>query len=703
MALSGGRTTMLRLAVTAVGVGVGVTLLLIALAGQSAMQGRAERSGWHSADDTTAAAAAADDPALFLSVADYHHGDTLRRAYVAALGPRPPVPPGLDELPGPGEMAVSPAMQRLLERTPDDRLDDRFPGRIVATIGDAGLASPDEEVALIGRTPEQLGAVRSDELETVRGFDVLPADYAFLVGLRFLLGVVTALLLVPVVVFIVMATRVAAAHRQQRLAALRLAGATRRQTATIAAVETGLAAAAGSVLGYLGYEIGRRLVAATATFQGDHFHVDDAVVAPRLLAVVLVGMPILAMVVTVATLGRVQAGPLATTRQAYGRLPSPWRALPFVAGVAGQWALAIDPLADALGDGLVDRLAPLLVIATMVGFVALGPWVCLLAGRLLARTTRSLPGLIAARRVAADPHATFRVVGGVVLAAFAVTYAASLTGPATRSESTTGGSGDRTLLAGTVEVIAGGADIETVAPLLAAHPDAVVAFADPGGGGELVGSCRDLARMVTVRCAAGAFVPDGDVTVHERDGLEGRTDLAVRAVYVPTDPADDSPAAEDRVRTEAAELVPNAIIHARGDQPDPDVDFLTSVGQILRLGWCFVMIVAACSLAVGMVAGIVERRRPFALLRASGLRPGELRRVVLLETAAAMVLTATAGVVLGMGASLALARLGDLGWAWPDAGSLGLVGVAVVAALALSTLVLPLLDVATRHDAVRYE
>jgi ABC-type antimicrobial peptide transport system permease subunit len=104
-----------------------------------------------------------------------------------------------------------------------------------------------------------------------------------------------------------------------------------------------------------------------------------------------------------------------------------------------------------------------------------------------------------------------------------------------------------------------------------------------------------------------------------------------------------------------------------------------------------------------MAAGLVERRRPFALLRASGLRPGELRRMVLLETAVSMLLTAGAGVVLGMGASYALARLGDLGWAWPDAGALGLVGVAVGAALALSAVVLPLVDVATRYDAVRFE
>jgi hypothetical protein len=227
------------------------------------------------------------------------------RGYVAALGPRPPVPPGLERLPGPGEVAVSPAMRRLLGSTPDDELDDRYPGRVIATIGDEGLAHPDQLVALIGRTPGQLGEVTSRSLHRVRGFGSLPSGYAFYQGIRVLLLLGAVLLLLPVIIFIVMATRVAAAHREQRLAAIRLVGATRLQAAVVAAVETGLGAVAGTVLGWAGYEAGRRILAATLTFQGARFFVDDVVVAPWLLALVLAGVPLLAMLATVVALGRV--------------------------------------------------------------------------------------------------------------------------------------------------------------------------------------------------------------------------------------------------------------------------------------------------------------------------------------------------------------------------------------------------------------
>jgi hypothetical protein len=133
-----------------------------------------------------------------------------------------------------------------------------------------------------------------------------------------LLGAV--LLLVPVIIFIVMATRVAAAHREQRLAAIRLVGATRLQAAVVAAVETGLGAVAGTALGWAGYEAGRRILAATLTFQGARFFVDDVVVAPWLLALVLAGVPLLAMLTTIVAPGRVQAGPLAISR--HGRRPA---------------------------------------------------------------------------------------------------------------------------------------------------------------------------------------------------------------------------------------------------------------------------------------------------------------------------------------------------------------------------------------------
>ncbi len=688
LAVAGGRESLLRLAVTAFGVAVGVMLLLLCLTGQSAEQGRAERSGWQSADSSTPATA--PDPALFLTVTDYHEGTAMIRGYVAALGARPPVPPGLERLPGPGEVAVSPAMRRLLESTPDDELDDRYPGRVTATIGDEGLAHPDQLVALIGRTPDQLGEVTSRSLYRVRGFGSLPSGYGFYVGIRVLLLMGAVLLLVPVVIFIVMATRVAAAHREQRLAAIRLVGATRLQVAVVAAVETGLGAVAGTALGWIGYEVGRRIVAATVTFQGARFFLDDVVVAPWLLALVLAGVPLLAMLTTVVALSRVQAGPLATSRRGRPPPPSARRALPLAAGLGGLLAAApLRRVVDNETSERLDNLAPLFVILTIVGFVTIGPWLCMLAGRGIARVSRRVPGLIAARRIANDPRATFRVVSVVVLAAFAVTFSASLV-DASDDGPVDGGRG--ALRPGVVEVITGGVPEARVAPLLFGRAVPIRS----GAAGDFVESCSELARMVTLPCSSSGLAVGG---ISERAGLAG-TGLPIGTVYLPTD---GTPAAEHRVRTQAANLVPNALIHTQQDRIDTDAFFFDSVEQLQRLVWCFVLLVAACSLTVGMLAGVIERRRSFAMLRASGLRLGELRQVVFFETAAAMLVTAAVGVGLGMATSYAVALFGDMVWTWPDVGVFAMVGIGVLAALVLSTMALPLLDAATRQDAVRYE
>jgi hypothetical protein len=685
LAVAGGRAFLLRLAVTAIGVAMGVLFLLLSLTGQSAVLGRAERSGWQSAHSETRATA--PDAAMFLSVTDYHNSRAMTRAYVAALGTHPPVPPGLERLPEPGEVAVSPAMRRLLESTPDDQLDDRYPGRVDATIGDAGLAHADELVAIIGRTPNQLDGVQSESLQVVRGFNSVSDGYVLYTGLSVFLLIGAALVFVPVVVFIVMSTRIAAAQREQRLAAIRLVGATRLQASAVAAVETGVAAVTGCVLGWAGYEVGRRILAATLTLEGAHFFAEDVVVAPWVLLLILFGVPVLAVLTTLATISRVWDRPLGASRQSRRRPPSAWRALPLAIGVGGQLAAA--PLRGVVDGDTLDKLAPLFVLTTVVGFVTIGPWLCMFVARGFARVSRRVPGLIAARRMEGDPRATFRAVSGVVLAAFVVTYSASLI-DTSNNEPYDGGAG--VLRAGVVKVYAGGVSEARVAPLLSER--AVVTRFDVSRG-EVVESCQELARVLILSCSPRRLPDIIGVSDSAAD-----TNLAIMSVYVPTD---GTAAAENRVRTQAANLLPNAIIHTQDDRVDVDARFFGNLGQQLRVIWYFVLIVAACSLTVGMVAGIIERRRPFALLRASGLRLGELRQVVFLETAGAMLVTAAAGIGLGLASSYATARFGDTDWMGPDAGVFAFIGIGVLAALILSTLALPLLDASTRHDAVRYE
>lgn len=344
-----------------------------------------------------------------------------------------------------------------------------------------------------------------------------------------------------------------------------------------AAVETALAAGTGSALAWTGYELDRRILAATLTFQGGHSFVDDLVVDPWLLLVVLVGVPVLAVLTTLVALARIQAGPLEARPHARTAPPSAGRALPLALGVGGPLvAVALRGFVDIRAT---DDMAPVFVVLTMLGLVAIGPWLAALAGRAGVGVSRRAPGLIAARRMAGDPRATFRAVSGGALAAFAVSYSASLVGPAT-DRPYDGGAG--VLRPGVVEVSTGHVPAAQIAPLLSDR--AVATRSDVGGDGELVESCAELARMVVLSCSTSAL-PEG---LGLRAGL-AHSDLPIARVYIATD---GTPAAENRVRTQAPTLVPNAIIHTQGDRTDTDAVYFGNLAQLLHAVWLFVLLVA---------------------------------------------------------------------------------------------------------------
>jgi len=687
LALAGGRESLLRLAFTAVGVAVGVTLLLLALTGASAMRGRAERTAWLDAAYAVTSAerpappAESADGALFLAVTDYYDGIRMTRAYVAPLGADPPVPPGLDRLPGPGEVAASPAMRRLLESTPDDQLDARFPGRVTMTIQAAGLAQENQLVALIGRTPDELRGVRS--VQEVRAFHgVVPGDFAIASVLQLFVLAGAVLVLVPVLILIVTVTRVAAAHREQRLAAIRLVGATRLQIAVLASVETGIAALAGSALAWAGYEAGRRVLAATVTFQRGRFYLEDLAVPPVVLALVLLGAPVLVLLTTIAALRRVQFSPLVVGRRGPHPAPTAWRLLPIGVGVGGL--LVVTPLPD-IGHVQVGQLTVPFAFLALGGLLFAGPWLCLLASQAIARLSRSVPALIAARRIAIDPRATFLVVSGVVLAASAVTYIGSTTDQFRPPD----GPGVVRLRPGVVQVATGGVSAEQVAPLLSGQ-----AVTTSLGGDGLLAPCAELSRVRDVSCP---YAVDSGLI----EPATGARAVTVLEVYIPTD---GTLAAENRVRTQAANLVPNAIINTDRDPVDYQLEtFFVDLGRLGRIAALFVLLVAACGLTAGMIGSLVQRRRPFALLHASGMRIGELRQAVFLETAATMVITSALGVALGLIFAYAAARQGGVAFRWPGLDVFALVGSGVLATLIFSTFALPLVKAATKHDAIRYE
>lgn len=104
--------------------------------------------------------------------------------------------------------------------------------------------------------------------------------------------------------------------------------------------------------------------------------------------------------------------------------------------------------------------------------------------------------------------------------------------------------------------------------------------------------------------------------------------------------------------------------------------------------------------------GLVDRKRPFTLLRASGTPVSVLSWLVLLEAALPLVTATLVAAAIAYGMSLlAFLRLAPAGTAIPQPGRdyYTIMGIGLAVAFAVSTLTLPLLRKMTAPTAIRFE
>ncbi|GAA4801146.1 FtsX-like permease family protein [Streptomyces ziwulingensis] len=223
-------------------------------------------------------------------------------------------------------------------------------------------------------------------------------------------GIVVGLLLslVPVLGFLGQCARVGAVHRDRRLAALRLAGATPWQVRRIAALETGLAGLLGAVPA--------TVCAVVAVLRAWR---EPTAALWAGVALVAVAVPLSGAAVSALALRRVVASPLGSVRRVTprsGRGPG----LLFLGALLLVAAAA--PALTVTGGGPGGR-APwqpttvvcAAVLAVGAGAVRLSGAASRLTGKLLAARARTAATLIAAERLRADPWATARTHAALLL------------------------------------------------------------------------------------------------------------------------------------------------------------------------------------------------------------------------------------------------------------------------------------------------
>src|SRR5262249_41535468 len=144
LALAGGRRQLGRVVLTAVSTGLGVAVLLLAASVPAMWHARERAPGIMLASQGLGTPGPPGvEPLYTIYAGTEYRGEQIEGLYLRG-SPRALVPPGIDRLPGPDEVFLSPALARLLGSEQGALLRPRFPQRVAGTIGRAGLASPGE-------------------------------------------------------------------------------------------------------------------------------------------------------------------------------------------------------------------------------------------------------------------------------------------------------------------------------------------------------------------------------------------------------------------------------------------------------------------------------------------------------------------------------------------------------------------------------
>lgn len=223
--------------------------------------------------------------------------------------------------------------------------------------------------------------------------------------------VASVILVVPVITLGGAAARLAVSRRDERLANLRLAGATTTQVSTMAVADAAAQALIGALAGVVLYLVALPGIA-MINFQGRPFDWSELWVGFDVLAGAVAGVVVLASLSAVLGLAKVSLTPLGVTRRV-----SPKRLTWMRLVVAVLALIAWTPVFMSRQGTEITMI--LIMFGICFGVLnLLGPFVLGLIGRSRAKRARSVETLLAGRRLADDPKSAWRTVGGVALATF---------------------------------------------------------------------------------------------------------------------------------------------------------------------------------------------------------------------------------------------------------------------------------------------
>ncbi|CRK60287.1 putative integral membrane protein [Alloactinosynnema sp. L-07] len=755
LAVGGGRTSIARLALSAAGIGIATAVLLLAASVEPMIQAREDRSA-AGQPDTTAVDGVA--PLRLAGWVTAFQDKTISVESLYPTGPTSPVPPGLPRMPADGEIYLSPALADLMAADGSTLLRERFPQRVVGTIDPMAVTAPDSLTAYLGSGP-----ITAPQVIDVYSFGVPRQGSPMDPGLLLLVLLGSVALLVPVFIFITSSTRIAGAERDRKLSALRLVGGDSRQVRRIAAAESLVSAVIGLVLGVGVFLVSREAAAGVRIMDITVYPSD---ITPTWWLAVLVGLsiPVLAVLTAQFALRRTIIEPLSVVRFSKPvRRRMAWRLAVVGFGVALLLYAAELSANDHLWSAVIATGTTLL----LVGVPLLLPWVVERTVSGLRGGPSSWQLAIRRLQLDSGTSARV-VSGVAVVLAAAIALQGVLLSMGDRFEATPDSAISITgsvLVSGTSEGIATTEkELSALLPGAKVEKFRDVAIEFDGDGsisGIRVADCAVIERRLNVTgCADGQlFSPSDDVTgatdgltpgrkvnlVETRHTIERYGQWTVPAtrrrippqaepedlkrvnpeflmgpivaegasapasppvgayagLYIPT--ADDD--AVERVRTAVARTGWNTYVAQDWSSfSSPQEEMFTTIRRALLGGSLFTLLLAGISLLVLALEHIRERRRPLAILAASGVPTGALARSLFWQIAVPIGLGVVLALAVGLSLGGLIMRLSSSTPYQVDWAGVGVMtAAAVVLGLLVSVLTLPFLRGATRLSSMRTE
>lgn len=757
LALGGGRTSWVRLALTGAGIGIGVAVLLTASAVPSMLESREQRDA--AATPVLGEPRPGQDALYERRWFTEFRGRGIDGRFVVATGPGAPVPPGVSRVPGDGEILVSPELARLLDSPAGELLRERFPQERIGLLGQAALNAPHDLVFIAGDA-----SVPRESKRAILAFGGEGQDRELdpILSLLIMIGVVA--LLFPVLVFVGISTRLAGAERDRRLAALRLVGAGARRVRRIAAGEALLGAFTGLAVGAVLFLVARQFVE-ELQLMGISVFVDDVAPSPGLAVLIGVLVPVLAVVTSIVAMRRTVIEPLGVVRRTKPvRRVMWWRTIPIFVGT-----VALLSQSEALGGSEQNGNTTIVVggiLSLLLSIPLLLPWVVECA---VGRLRGGAPSWqLAIRRLQLESGTAARVVGGVaVVLAGGIALQSVLASAESKIMERPIEPADRTRLmvnladsppdvaAGAIERIERAAGVERVHPMWSLQ----YKFSDDRYQSALVASCEALTTQATLpSCEDGDVFymvgedshrdpadaqreqPGTKVTLLHGFGSEERigpqwtipaytrvgppaelkehangglllTPAAVRdlgfplsnvTVLVKVDPKQQDIA--EHVRNAMASMTWRSYAYYFGaSDPAERIKQFQSIRQGLLAGSLVTLLLAGASLLVLALEQIRERRRPLAVLAASGVPRGALGRSLLWQNAVPLTLALVVSIAIGSGLAVLLLRIVAQPIVLDWAGMAILSAAAATLVAAVTALTLPSLRRATGALGLRSE